>query len=412
MSAAAKAWARRADMPFRGGQAGSSNGCRAAILASLASGRLWLCLAVTCSLIWDAGPGEVRLGLAENGQIMEFRIIRLRRDKALLQAGEVYTLRITSHLGGRQALATMSLGEDGLVAPCDAPEGTFLAAEMLRPPIPEPGKWKRARYRPLPDIAPQSAPGWHFSDEPWALALHAYAPLVDDIICPDAASANEVTEILGTSSPVIKLDRQAIEDADFEKLIEQAVLGEFPLPDGQLSIERTRAMTVIDVDGRGDPLKLNCAAAVEIPGLLRLLDIGGPIAVDFVSMKTRADRLAVDAALENACAVLGPHERTAINGFGLCQIIRPRQCLSIPEWLCGTGIRQLSLESRAIALLRAAGRSEGVGKRQLVARAEIIDLIRQWPEETGALRSSLGVEIELVGDATAPGYGHVHVSQG
>ena len=48
---------------------------------------------------------------------------------------------------------------------------------------------------------------------------------------------------------------------------------------------------------------------------------------------------------------------------------------------------------------------------QLVAPPAIIELIRQWPEETGALRFSLGVDIELVADPAAIGYGHVHVSQ-
>jgi hypothetical protein len=79
--------------------------------------------------------------------------------------------------------------------------------------------------------------------------------------------------------------------------------------------------------------------------------------------------------------------------------------------LCGTTQGRLSLESRAIALLRAAGRSIGHGKRQLVAPPAIIDLIKQWPEEAGALRHSIGVEIELVSDSSAIGYGHVHVSQ-
>ena len=107
---------------------------------------------------------------------------------------------------------------------------------------------------------------------------------------------------------------------------------------------------------------------------------------------------------------LGPHERTAINGFGFCQIVRRRSGPSVPEILCGTRRAQLSDESRAIALLREAGRSVGVGPRQLVAPPAVIDFIKSWPEETTALRSSLGAEILLLPDESAKGYGHVHVA--
>ena len=100
-----------------------------------------------------------------------------------------------------------------------------------------------------------------------------------------------------------------------------------------------------------------------------------------------------------------------MNGFGFVQIIRPRSGPSIPELLCTTTPGRLSLESRAVALLREARRSTGHGKRQLVAPPAVIDLIRQWGAELASLKKSLGTEIELVADPSAFGYGHVHVSQ-
>jgi Ribonuclease E/G family len=278
-------------------------------------------------------------------------------------------------------------------------------------PIPEPGRWKMPLVRPAPDIAAQKEPGWHFGTEPWTKFLRHAASDVGQIVCADAMAANEVREILGALDPPVIIDPHAINDADFDNLIDQAVAGEFPIPGGMLSIERTRAMTMIDIDGGGDPLALNHAAALEIPRLLRLLDIGGQIGIDFLALKDRAQRQEIDGFLAGACQKLGPHERTATNGFGFTQIVRPRQRPSIPEILCGTTPGRLSLESRAVALLRQAGRSVGHGARQLVAPPAIIDLIRQWPEETLALQFSLGVAIELVPDATATGYSHVHASQ-
>jgi hypothetical protein len=366
---------------------------------------------VTRHLLWGAGPGEIRTGLIEDDRLTEFRIIRLRRDTALLQAGEVYTARLKSRLGSGQALVDIGSGTLAVLQPCPPiNEGALIEVEMVRGPIPEPGHWKLPKVRALTDVRPsQSEPGWIFSDEPWALALCRAAPRVASIVCPDAQSANEVAATLGRDGPEVIVDPERIEEADFDGLMEAAVAGDFPLPDGSLKIERTRAMTMIDVDGTAASLTLNLQAAAEIPRLLRLLNIGGAIGIDFVSMNDRDSRLQVASAFDVAAQCLGSHERTAINGYGFMQVIRPRSAASIPETLCGTRVASLSTESRAIALLRAAGRSQGFGARRLIAAPSIIDLIRVWPEETGALAFHLGVAIELVPDPSATGYGHVHV---
>jgi ribonuclease G len=364
------------------------------------------------ALLWDAGPGEMRAGLIEHGQLAELRIIRQRRDQALYAAGEHYTARITGRLGPGKALVTLGGTCDAMLQGAGKlAEGSLLTVEMTRAAVPEPGRWKLPVVRPAPGIAPQSEPGWHFSDEPWVLFLRRLAPSLGEIVCPSAAAANELRGDLGGPAPPIRIDPQAIAEADLEGHIEAAVRGEFPIENGTISIERTRAMTMIDVDGGGDPLALNLAAARAIPHLLRLYDIGGPVGIDFLTLQERAARHRVDAALAEASVELGPHERTAINGFGFAQIVRARRGPSIPELICGITPGRLSLESRAIALLREAGRSTGHGPRRLVAPPAIVELIRQWPEETGALRFALGVEIELVADPAATGYGHVHVSQ-
>ena len=364
------------------------------------------------ALLWDAGPGELRAGLLEEGRLAEFRIIRLRRDRALYAAGEHYTARITGSLGPGKALVTLGGVVDAILqSTAKLPEGTLLAVEMTRSAIPEPGRWKLPLVRPAPDTATLSEPGWRFSDEPWILFLRRLAPALSEIVCPSAAVANEVRSDLGDIAPKLRIDAEAIADADFTGLIEAAALGEFPIEGGTISIERTRAMAMIDIDGSGDPLALNLAAAREIPRLLRLLDIGGQVGIDFLTLPDRKARSVVDSALDEALNALGPHKRTAINGFGFAQIVRPRRGPSIPELICTTTPGRLSLESRAIALLREAGRLTGHGPCRLVAPPALIELIRQWPEEIGALRFALGTEVELVADPAAIGYGHVHVSQ-
>lgn len=363
------------------------------------------------TLLWDAGPGEIRAGLCEDGKLVELHLIRLRRDWAHYAAGEIYTARVLRNLAARRAMVAIGGGREAVLQAAKLPpEGAMLAVEMIRAPIPEPGRIKPAVVRPAPDHLPQGEPAWHFSDEPWVLFLRRHAASLSEIVVPNAQTLMEVKGDLGSASPRLRIDQEAIAEADFDGLIEAAVTGEFPVPGGMLTIERTRALTAIDIDGGGEALDIALAAAREIPRLVRLLGIGGSITIDFPTLSERAQRSAIDVALAAACEALGPHERTAINGFGLAQVVRPRPGPSVQELLCGTLTGRLSLESRATALLREAGRSRGHGPRQLIASPAIIELIEQWPEETAALRFSLGTEIELVADPAATGYGHVHVS--
>ena len=363
-------------------------------------------------LLWDAGAGEIRAGLIESGTLSEFRLIRMRRkETARFATGEQYTARIVQKLGQNKALVSLGAGADAVLDPCPSgPEGRLIAVEMVRPPIPEPGRWKRAKVRAVQDGLVSSQACWHPSAEPWEAFLLSAAQTVSEIICPTFQAAKDVEGIIGDAVPV-RIDSQAIDDADFDGLMDRAVSGEWPITDGGLTLERTRALMMIDVDGVGDPLTLNLEAARAIPALLRLLDIGGSIGIDLVSMRTKADRAAVDAALSAACSGLGLVERTSVNGFGFAQIIRPRSRLSVPEILCGITPGRLTTERRAIALLRQAEQSTGFGMRQIIAPPAIINLIRQWPEDVSALRHQLGVAIELVSGTDISSYGYVHVAQ-
>ena len=100
-------------------------------------------------LLWDAGPGEVRAGIVEQGQLVELHILRPRRDGALLAAGEFYTTRVLRSLGQNKAQVTLGGPTEAILQPAKGfGEGTLLAAEMTRAPIPEPGRWKLPVVRP------------------------------------------------------------------------------------------------------------------------------------------------------------------------------------------------------------------------------------------------------------------------
>jgi ribonuclease G len=364
---------------------------------------------MTTSLLWDAGPGEVRVGLVEEGKLTEFRIARQHVHSHLaLTAGEEYSARIVSRAGPNKALVILGNGVEAILQPAaQFTEGQKLTVEVTRAPVPEPGRWKLPLVRAVPETQPLSR---RLGDSPEMIFARTMANKADQFICATAATANELRDLVGSAKP-IHINPQAIVEADFDSLVEMAVIGEFPTDGGMLTIERTRAMTMIDIDGSGDATMLNLAAAREIPRLLRLLDIGGQIGIDFLTLPDRKARLALDAVLADACQTIGPHERTAVNGFGFVQIVRPRMGPSVSEILCETTPGRLSLDSKAVALLRTTAGSSGHGPRTLTAQPAIIDRILQWPDALAKLRSVLGVAIELVSDSSVTGYGHVHVSQ-
>jgi hypothetical protein len=351
---------------------------------------------VTRTLVWDPAPGETRGLLLEEGQPVELHLLRDLGAKAGAQPGAVLNARLVSRLGNGRGLMLLDSGEEVLVRPLPAgPDGSSFPIVITRARLPEPGQWKRALARP----AMQDEGDAHPVDPAAALIARA-----DALLCARATDAP-----LAPAIPV-RVDAEAVAEADLDGLLDQARTGLVPFPGGALSIERTRAMTIIDVDGQLSPRELNLAAAAAIGRALRLFQITGPVGIDFVGMASRADRQAVDAALAGACAPLGGHERTAINGFGFAQIVRPRTGPSIPEMLCGTTPGHLSAESQALALLRTTARMPGIGPRIITARPKVIDLIQRWPDLVDAVGRMTGADIKLVCDPAINGYGQVHVA--
>ena len=97
---------------------------------------------------------------------------------------------------------------------------------------------------------------------------------------------------------------------------------------GTLVIERTEALTVIDVNAgeRGNPLEVNLDAAAEIARQLRLSNVGGIVVVDFVNMRSRGDAERVLAALSQA--VESDPVQTQVYGMsklGLVELTRARR---------------------------------------------------------------------------------------
>ncbi|MBP2297382.1 ribonuclease E/G [Azospirillum picis] len=116
---------------------------------------------------------------------------------------------------------------------------------------------------------------------------------------------------------------------DLDSAIAALLDPRIPLPlGGSLVIERTEALTVVDVNAgeRGNPLDVNLDAAAEIARQLRLRNVGGIVVVDFVNMRGRGDAERILAAL--ARAVEDDPVQTQVYGMsklGLVELTRARR---------------------------------------------------------------------------------------
>ncbi|MBP2296382.1 ribonuclease E/G [Azospirillum rugosum] len=105
---------------------------------------------------------------------------------------------------------------------------------------------------------------------------------------------------------------------------------------GSLVIERTEAMTVVDVNAgeRGNPLDVNLEAADEIARQLRLRNVGGIVVVDFVNMRNRGDAERLLNALSRA--VEDDPAQTQVYGLsklGLVEMTRARRGTALADLL-------------------------------------------------------------------------------
>jgi hypothetical protein len=303
----------------------------------------------------EHGIGETRAAMADGGEILEARI----RLDGIVPAGSVIAARLTdTGAAGRNAVATDEHGAEYLLprGAAGVTHGAKLTIEVTREAIPGDEPWKRplARVTDRPEQDPASLPG----------------------------------ENLPFPAPVDQLGT-----AGWNDLIDEARSGVVRFAGGELRISPTPAMTLIDVDGYLPPEELAIVGAREAARAIRRLDIGGSIGIDLPTARGKAARHEAAAAID--AALPQPFERTAINGFGFVQIVRPRRRPSIVE------LAQDRAAFEARALLRRAA-FEAPGPKRLVAHpavAAIIGARRGWTE---ALAKQVGGAVELRPDGAVP----------
>lgn len=261
----------------------------------------------------EQGIGETRALLVDNGEVLAAKL----HWPGELIAGSRISARLTSKArGARRGTVTLEDGREVLVdhLPQEATEGAAVEVTISRGSIAERGRRKLAQGR---------------------FAGNASADNIEPF-----ANAKTV---------------RSFSAGQWEEIWHAASSGSLEFSGGEIVVTTTPAMTVIDIDGEGSPRALALAAIPAIARALNCFDIGGNIGIDFPTMEAKADRKAVDVALEDALSDW-PHERTSMNGFGFVQIIAR---LEGPSLLHRFATARTDMCARCA--LRVAERAEGNG---------------------------------------------------
>lgn len=301
----------------------------------------------------EHGIGETRAALVSEGHILEARI----ELAGVAPAGSILRAQL-ANIGqdGRNAVAKDESGIEYLL-PKGAPgsnEGSTLNIEVTREAIGGSEPWKRPIGR-VTENPPRTLP-----------------PL---------------EQRLNGRLLVFPSSRDELEEAGWNDILSEAANGTVQFFGGQLQLFPTPAMTLIDVDGPGPVGELMLRGAEEAAHSILRLDIGGNIGIDLPTVRGKSARTSaveqVDKVLARTC-----FERTAINGFGFLQIVRPRSRPSILE------LAQDRAAFEARALLRRAA-VEPPGSKRLVAHPAIISLLTDRKNWTDQLKRQVGGAIEL-----------------
>lgn len=293
--------------------------------------------------VYEEGIGENRAALIEDDRIL---IAEIELPAVGPRVGAICCARLTDARSDMVALE--GGGEAVLTKPARGiAEGEAVYVEIVREPLAERGRVKPAKAI-LTETQPRRAP---------------------DLLARIEQSGHTV-RILRPHEP------DALEAAGWSELLDEARTGDIVFPGGMLRLSVTPAMTLFDVDGDPPLGPLACTAATALAAAIVRHGIGGSIGIDFPTLANRDERQAIGAVID--CALPQPFERTAVNGFGFMQIVRPRPRPSLPELL-----RADRAAAEARAALRSAERLSppgphhhilsGSAHRWLAARPELTD---------------------------------------
>lgn len=308
--------------------------------------------------LYEEGIGESRAILVEDEDIIVGAIELLGE----LRCGSVLAGRLAEiAIPGRRGIVATDRGEV-MVEPLPGKltHGQRVRVEIVREPIAEPGKPKRAKGR---------------------------------ITEEEEREGPSLAERIGPARKLFPPGPDLFYESGWSELIGEAIDGVIDFGGGELRMSLTPAMTLFDVDGFLPPAELAVAGAEAAAFAIRRHDIGGSIGIDLPTVPSRVDRLRAVEALD--AALPRPFERTAVNGFGFLQVVRRRERRSIPEL-----VQWDSAGAAARELLRDAEWGGGIGARTLEAAPAVIARIEANPSWIETLQRRIGAPVGLRADAS------------
>ncbi|WP_281299797.1 MULTISPECIES: ribonuclease E/G [unclassified Iodidimonas] len=226
---------------------------------------------------------------------------------------------------------------------------------------------------------------------------------------------------------VPKTDLGLFADHGVEEALDALIDGHIALPSGgMISIDETRAATVIDVDsakatagqsagqsGAGSgrawgraAFEVNCEAARVLARLLRFGRIGGLVVIDFIDMQKKDHKDALIAAFDAALADDPlPVRLSGINAHGILTLTRKRLGPSVREMLLQAPGPRLSLYSLAHDLLRRAERTAIMDPRPgtlVLSLSPALGRLFEGPDWLARLSERTGRVIDLRMDESVP----------
>lgn len=305
--------------------------------------------------IVEHGIGETRAALICDGAILEAAI----ELPAGLRAGTVASGRLAELVSERIGLVILDGGGEALLHSLarGLTQGASLIVEVTREAI--------GHKRPLCRLArPES-------------------PLRDGPDLAGRIAATGVAVAIGEAH-----GDDTLEAAGWSEVLESAATGVIAFPGGSLLMSLTPAMTLFDVDGMLAPADLCVAGARAAGRAILRMEVAGSIGIDLPTVGDRGVRQAAAAALDQA--LVPPFERTAVNGFGFVQIVRPQLRASLPQMLAADPVG-----AAARALLRRAERTRGHGRRTLTAHPRVVARLEHEATWLAELERRIGAPIAL-----------------
>jgi ribonuclease G len=265
--------------------------------------------------------GELRLALFDRDRIVELRLERWSTQENRVRWGQVYAGRVKSidtRIGG--AFVDLGVGEPAFAPFARNPQGSERDADLR--------DGMAVMVRVVREAEGGKGP-----------ALTFEGPAPKDCACPSLIT--DTPPWHGWPGDPREADEDEIDRID--AAFDAALNLEVPIPGGgRLTIERTRALTAIDVDSAGrdtggtDSARfargLNLAAVPEVVRQIRLRGLGGLICVDFTGPRRKGDTEALTKALMSAFdaekngGVAAPKtDCLPVSRFGIAEIARQKR---------------------------------------------------------------------------------------